>query len=69
MPDKFQPGETPCELWCNSVTGSRPDRSGVIRTTYDGLAFYKGPDDVDEAIGFLLPDNSFELARHLIGKQ
>jgi hypothetical protein len=69
MPGKFQTGEMPCELWQNSMTGPRLERSGVIRTTYDGLALYQGPADVDEAFGFLLPDGSFELAQHLIGNR
>ncbi len=69
MPDKFQPGEMPCELWYNSTTGSRPQRSGVVRTTSDGLALYQELADVDEAIAFVLPDGSFELARHLIGNR
>lgn len=65
MPSKFQLGELPCELWHNSMAGSRPERSGVIHTTYDGLALYQGSDDSDEAIGFVLPDRSFELTSRL----
>jgi len=41
----------------------------VIRKTYDSLALFQGPADVDEAIGLVLPDGSFEVAQHLIGNR